>query len=386
LDELHNEESLIKEESLVLNINNVKIQKSKNRFEGSPINLAKNSKNYENVIYLDNNDNNINTVEIDLKQSRVFNSRSIVTNDFASLYQEYNCSILNFGGKCDIATRKYNLESAIWTQQRTIIINRCDFVALMYKDKRILIMGGKINHSQSDTTITDSIALLNSKDMNINELDFKLKYARSNFGAVYVNYTIYVCGGFNGKEVLNNFEYFDKKTKRWIDLPKMTTRRREFSLIYGPDNCIYAMGGSDEKEYINNNHSNVLKSVDKFDLDKNAWLKAEDMNKSRKGFGAVLMPDGIYVMGGYDGEGYLNSVEKYDFNTKRWRYIEDMNFPKSHFSAVSSLDYQYIYSIGGYDGKALSYIERYDILTNKWEIVDKLPVPNCRHQSIYVNE
>jgi hypothetical protein len=188
----------------------------------------------------------INTIQIDLKAS-ILNSGSIITNDLASLYQPYNCSIYVFGGKCDNITRKYILENSTWIEQRRLNINRCDFAALMYKDKRVLIMGGKTT-TQGVENITDSIALINSHDQNIHELDFRLKYPRSNFGSVYVNYTIYVCGGYNGKEVLNNFEYFDKKNKRWIDLPKMPTKRREFSLIYGPNNCIYAIGGSDDKE------------------------------------------------------------------------------------------------------------------------------------------
>jgi influenza virus NS1A-binding protein len=129
-----------------------------------------------------------------------------------------------------------------------------------------------------------------------------------------------------------------------------------------------------------------LNTAEKFDIDKNIWIKVEDLNNNRKGFCAVMMPDGIYVIGGYNGSDYLRSVEKYDFNQKRWKYIGEMNYPKCHFSCVASSDFQYIYTLGGYDGRALSYIERYDIMTNKWEIVDRLPTSNYRHQSIFVNE
>ena len=72
------------------------------------------------------------------------------------------------------------------------------------------------------------------------------------------------------------------------------------------------------------------------------------------------MPDGIYVFGGYDGCKYLKSVEKYDFVTKKWRYLAEMNFVKSLLTCVSSNDCQFIYSIGGYDGKPLNIIEKYD--------------------------
>jgi influenza virus NS1A-binding protein len=100
----------------------------------------------------------------------------------------------------------------------------------------------------------------------------------------------------------------------------------------------------------------------------------------------VMMPDGIYVLGGFNGNSYLKSVEKFDFNTKRWKYITDMNHNKCHFSCVTSSDYQYIYTLGGYDGRAVTFIERYDIVTNHWEVIDNLPTPNYRHQSIFVTD
>lgn len=35
-----------------------------------------------------------------------------------------------------------------------------------------------------------------------------------------------------------------------------------------------------------------------------------DMNSSRRALAAVALPDGIYAIGGYDGQQYLSSVEK----------------------------------------------------------------------------
>ena len=130
----------------------------------------------------------------------------------------------------------------------------------------------------------------------------------------------------------------------------------------------------------------MSKSVEKYDFEKGNWCKIEDMNQNRKAACAVFMPDGIYVMGGYDGCQYLKSCEKYDFQGRKWKYISDMNYSKCHFSAVTSNDFQFIYTIGGYDSRPLSYIERFDVLSNKWEIIDKLPAPKYRHQSVFVNE
>ncbi len=134
------------------------------------------------------------------------------------------------------------------------------------------------------------------------------------------------------------------------------------------------------------NYSLITKSVEKFDLEKCQWSKVEDMNQKRKGCSVVCMPDGIYVLGGYDGCQYLKSVEKYDFSTKKWKYAPDMNQPRCYSSYCASGDFQYIYAIGGYDGRPISTTERYDVLNSKWEFLKKLPASRYRHQTIFLSE
>lgn len=174
--------------------------------------------------------------------------RSIFRHDFASLYNPLSSHILCIGGKSDIITRKLSIETNAWTVIREIKVERSDFLALMYKEKRILIMGGKCLNYNGVESVSDTIDLLSTDEQNLVRLDFKLKIPRSNFGAVYFQYKLYVAGGYNGRDALNNFEYFDKKSKKWIDLPRMFHKKKEFSMILGPDNNIYSLGGSDERE------------------------------------------------------------------------------------------------------------------------------------------
>lgn len=130
----------------------------------------------------------------------------------------------------------------------------------------------------------------------------------------------------------------------------------------------------------------MLKTVERYEIDKAQWGKLPDMNQYRKGCSAVCMPDGLYVMGGFDGCQYLKSVEKFDFTMKRWKYIQDMNYSKCFFSAVPSGDYQYIYSFGGYNGKPIEIAERFDIISSKWDMLPKIPSPKYKHQCLYLNE
>jgi len=196
------------------------------------------------------NDNiNINDITSKLISNENNSSRSIFRHDFASLYLPYTSHILSLGGKSDIVSRKFSIENNSWTSIKEIKVDRSDFIGLMYKEKRILILGGKSINYNGIESVTDTIDLLSTDDQNIVRLDFKLKIPRSNFGALYLDYKLFVAGGYNGRDALNNFEYFDKKTKKWIDLPKMLNKKKEFSMILGPDKNIYCLGGSDEREY-----------------------------------------------------------------------------------------------------------------------------------------
>jgi influenza virus NS1A-binding protein len=110
------------------------------------------------------------------------------------------------------------------------------------------------------------------------------------------------------------------------------------------------------------------------------------MNQKRKGCSVVCMPDGLYVLGGYDGCQYLKSVEKFDLSIKKWKYVQDMNYPRCFSSSVNSFDFQYIYTVGGFDGKPLSSVERYDVLSGQWELLKRMPNARYRHQSLFLNE
>lgn len=92
----------------------------------------------------------------------------------------------------------------------------------------------------------------------------------------------------------------------------MPYKKKEFCAIIGMNNNIYVIGGSDDKEYYNHFYlfSKVSKSVEMYNMEKDIWIKLEDMNQQRKGFCAICMPDGLYVFGGSDGCQTLKSVEK----------------------------------------------------------------------------
>lgn len=50
--------------------------------------------------------------------------------------------------------------------------------------------------------------------------------------------------------------------------------------------------------------------MERYDIEKDEWEIVASLNVARRALSAVTLPDGIYVMGGFDGFNYLSSVEK----------------------------------------------------------------------------
>jgi influenza virus NS1A-binding protein len=62
------------------------------------------------------------------------------------------------------------------------------------------------------------------------------------------------------------------------------------------------------------------------------------LQEQRRALSAVALPDGVYAIGGYDGKEYLSSVERYDLDRKAWVKVASMNIPRCTLSAVASPD------------------------------------------------
>ncbi len=87
---------------------------------------------------------------------------------------------------------------------------------------------------------------------------------------------------------------------------------------------------------------------------------------------ASVMPDGVYILGGYNGEQYVSDVHRYDVLSQQWKSMASMNTGRGTFVAMNSANYNYIYAIGGFNGKPLEHVERYDAMSNTWEYLSPM--------------
>lgn len=101
-------------------------------------------------------------------------------------------------------------------------------------------------------------------------------------------------------------------------------------------------------------------------------------------FGAVLVNDLIYVVGGYDGRQELAEFATYNVITGEWRELASLTTPRGGVSLV--YDGITVLALGGGWVGTVQNHERYDALTNQWTTIDAPIAGEWRHFGAAANE
>lgn len=233
--------------------------------------------------------------------------------------------------------------------------------------------------------------------------------ARSGFGLVAIGNTVMSVGGFNRSGVLSDVECFNGSVNSWSPGGRLSCKRARMSIVKWKD-TIYAIGGSDGKSELNSMeelqlsssskdwkalpvrlstprsdfgatvlgdqiyvvggtfYSNVLRSVEVFSTKENRWRPVAPMTMPRKGASVVACNGNIYAIGGQRSSwSCLNAVESYNPSTNQWDQVAPMATARRNACAVA-VD-GLIYVMGGYDGlSAVHSVEIYDPVANEWNI------------------
>jgi len=133
---------------------------------------------------------------------------------------------------------------------------------------------------------------------------------------------VHVVGGYGGGSVFHNsFETLQVSTSGresgWImDSRAMKSRRSGHGLCFGPDNCLYAIGGSEDGNI-------MLASCERLDLRSRAWESISAMATNRGYTAAGFDCDGsLYVVGGSNSIIQpQDSIERYDIRMNCWELL-----------------------------------------------------------------
>ena len=187
---------------------------------------------------------------------------------------------------------RFNLDTLKWDPIAPMM-NRSKF-GVVQLNKEIVVLGGK----------REKLRIAGGEVFKDNRMGscWGLDNVRSGFGMVVLNDHIHVVGGNDGEEILNTFERFSQTEMVWKRMEPLIEGRDELAVTVGRDNKIYAIGGFGGTE------GTCLRSVERYDPATQRWEFTKPMLLPRRALSAVTLADGIYAIGGFDGQNYLSSV------------------------------------------------------------------------------
>ncbi|HEX7926532.1 MAG TPA: kelch repeat-containing protein [bacterium] len=133
-----------------------------------------------------------------------------------------------------------------------------------------------------------------------------LPTARGGSVACSVKGIIYVFGGYDGDNYLDNTEAYDPANDSWKKLPRMPTARAFAGCVVVND-LIYVIGGRGGGLF----GEKSLGTMEMFDPATGIWRGRRSVPTARAEPVTIAVEGVIYVMGGTDGSKALNVVEAY---------------------------------------------------------------------------
>lgn len=230
--------------------------------------------------------------------------------------------------------------------------------------------------------------------------------ARSGAASVVVKGRLYVFGGYGGAtHRLDDFYQFSFDTGAWEEVKVLSEERpgrRENNgvVISDSSRSIYLFGGY--------NGSNWLNDLWKFDIESQRWEciqessdPASDTSASgeahpamdrvaggarhvfgrapsrRFGYVSVVHNGKLVLFGGFDGTRWLADMHVFDFSSKRWtEVVATGTLPTARSCPAWAKDENFVYIQGGYDGmERKSDFFALDLSTYTWHAMPSLGTP-----------
>ena len=209
----------------------------------------------------------------------------------------------------------------------------------------VYCIGGVLNDEEHNISKSVWRLNLNDKQPDWVKIDSMMS-CRRDMGATVFKDAVVVTGGivrpgtdYSKPEYSSSGEFY-RETEGWKPIQQMMSQRYGHSLVTC-NGCIYAIGGGKDC-------NTSLKSVEQLSDLGGEWKEVASMNTARKWLAAVSYEGFIYAIGGESGgrNSKLKTVEKYDPNKDEWLKIEDEMLTERSQHTATELDSK-IYIVGG---------------------------------------
>lgn len=171
--------------------------------------------------------------------------------------------------------------------------------------------------------------------------------------------TVYLGGGYDGDDRLNDFWKYDIATNAWIRIADFPGVPRNSAVAFSVNGKGYVGTGYDDND-------DYLKDFWEYNPVSNQWKRIADFAGSAR-YGAVAFAIGRkgYVGSGYDGN-YLRDMYEYDPSGNQWRQIASLGGSKRS-DAVAFVNNGLAYVVTGFNnGSYLNDFWEYNPSTDAW--------------------
>jgi len=207
---------------------------------------------------------------------------------------------------------------------------------------------------------------------------------RSLHVAAVLNDCIYIFGGYDGSNRVNDFYEFNIEKKTWSLYPAggqpPTPRDRHVGVVHG--NSFYVFAGFDGTQRVND--------FFEFSFDSNQWSPVVPSSgfapTPRHSHAAVVHGRTMFVFGGYDGS-YRSDFHEYDFLSCIWSPVSATGrVPRARYRATAVVYSSSMFLFGGHDGtRHLNDVNIFDFESRSWSSPSTegpAPIPRDSHVAV----
>lgn len=254
---------------------------------------------------------------------------------------------------------------ASWEQRLPLTTQRSR-LAVVHLTNRLYAIGG-------ETTGGRTVSTVDIYDLQVNDWRSgpALPAAVANLAAATFGERIYVAGGNSRSSdnaqpaapitISNGFFVFDPESDQWSSAGQLPNPLAGAALVAN-ENALYLLGGWDGRAM----HDEIwqLTPPAAIDAPMPGWTLAGRLRTPIAFFGAALVNDEIFVVGGHDGQLDLATAEAYSLSNDQWRDLPPLSSPRSGLQLI--FDGLALFALGGSGPYAIETHERFDLTNNLW--------------------
>ncbi|CAL1533125.1 unnamed protein product [Lymnaea stagnalis] len=240
----------------------------------------------------------------------------------------------------------------------------------------------------------ESCASYSGLDIELIQPSHENLTGRASLSLVYDNTdSLWVLGGYRMRDPgpYNNMFRYDLHSA-WWELVNDTEKspwpwpRYDHSAVFYK-NCLYVYGGTQGNE--------IVQDFWQYNITNNTWTVLKPGPKNVTGHTAHVIKDSMIIIFGYSADyGYLNEISQFDFSSQEWTVLKTTgSIVQGGYGHTSVYDEENgkIYVYGGYHANTLKgcvltdKLYRYDPTTREWFILQGSGTPRYLHSAAIID-